>query len=47
LATFSASNLVYRKEQLLSGAPAHLGANAVFNAAEIESGAPAEAVPGS
>jgi NADH-quinone oxidoreductase subunit I len=47
LATFSASNLVYRKEQLLSGSPAHLGANAVFNAAEVEGGAPSEAVPGS
>jgi len=30
LATFNASNLVYRKEQLLSGQPAHIGANQVF-----------------
>jgi len=47
LATFSASNLVYRKEQLLAAAPAHLGANAVFNAAETATGAPAEMIPGS
>ena len=47
LATFNASNLVYRKEQLLSGAPAHLGANAVFNPPETAGGAPAEAVSGS
>ena len=32
---------------MLAGAPAHLGANAVFNAAETEGGAPAEAQPGS
>ena len=31
LATYNASNLIYRKEQLLSGTPAHIGANAVFN----------------
>ena len=31
LATFNASNLVYRKEQMLAAAPAHMGANAVFN----------------
>jgi NADH-quinone oxidoreductase subunit I len=31
LATFNASNLVYRKEQLLAGTPAHIGANAIFN----------------
>jgi NADH-quinone oxidoreductase subunit I len=30
LATFNASNLVYRKEQLLSGKPAHMGANQIF-----------------
>ena len=36
IATFNASNLVYRKEQLLSPLPAHMGANAVFNKAEIE-----------
>src|SRR5512141_55823 len=47
LATLNASNLVYRKEQLLSIAPAHLGANAVFNNAEVETGAPASPVPGS
>jgi hypothetical protein len=41
LATFNASSLVYRKEQLLSPLPAHLGANAVFNEAEIEKGMPA------
>jgi len=34
LATYNASNLVYRKEQLLSGTPAHEGANAVFNQAD-------------
>lgn len=32
LATYNASNLVYRKEQLLSGKPAHIGANEIFNA---------------
>ena len=31
IASFNASNLVYRKEQLLSGTPAHIGANAIFN----------------
>ncbi len=31
LATYNASNLVYRKEQLLAGTPAHIGANAVFS----------------
>jgi NADH-quinone oxidoreductase subunit I len=36
IATLNASNLVYRKEQLLAPAPAHLGANAVFNRAEAE-----------
>jgi hypothetical protein len=39
--------LVYRKEQLLAAAPAHLGANAVFNAEEVSQGAPAVEVPGS
>jgi NADH-quinone oxidoreductase subunit I len=47
LATFSASNLVYRKEQLLAIAPAHMGANAVFNGAESEGGAPAQMTQGS
>jgi NADH-quinone oxidoreductase subunit I len=31
LATYNASSLVYRKEQLLAGTPAHEGANAVFS----------------
>ena len=31
LATYNASNLVYRKEQLLAGTPAHEGANAIFS----------------
>ncbi len=31
VASYNASKLVYRKEQLLSGTPAHIGANAVFN----------------
>ncbi len=35
---FNASNLVYRKEQLLSIAPAHLGANAVFTGTEMAEG---------
>jgi len=47
LATFNASNLVYRKEQLLSIVPAHMGANAVFNGAENEGGAPKQVTPGS
>jgi NADH-quinone oxidoreductase subunit I len=47
LATFSASNLIYRKEQLLAIAPAHMGANAVFNGAENAAGAPTEMTPGS
>src|SRR5882724_6263319 len=34
LATFNASSLVYRKEQMLAVKPAHLGANAVFNQVE-------------
>jgi NADH-quinone oxidoreductase subunit I len=46
LATFNASGLIYRKEQLLAAAPAHLGANAVFNAEEVEAGAPAAMAPG-
>lgn len=36
LATFNASSLVYRKEQLLSGKPAHIGANEIFNAESKE-----------
>src|SRR5580704_7674756 len=47
LATFNASNLVYRKEQMLATRPAHLGANVVFNQADVNGGAPAEMVPGS
>ena len=47
LATFNASNLVYRKEQLLAHAPAHIGANAVFNADEVAEGEPAQTVQGS
>jgi len=47
LASFNASNLIYRKEQLLAAMPAHIGANAVFNEAEVEGGAPAEMVQGS
>src|SRR3981189_2601580 len=47
LATFSASNLIYRKEQMLAPRPAHMGANAVFNQADGDGGAPAELVPGS
>ena len=46
LATFNATNLIYRKEQLLAPRPAHLGANPVFNAAEVAGGAPAEVAPG-
>ena len=47
LATFNATNLVYRKEQLLSIAPAHIGANAVFNAEEVAEGEPAQMTQGS
>ena len=35
MATFNASSLVYRKEQMLAPMPAHMGANAVFNTAEV------------
>jgi len=31
LASFNASGLVYRKEQLLAGTPAHEGSNAIYN----------------
>ncbi len=34
LATLNATNLVYRKEQLLAPVPAHIGQNAVFNRTE-------------
>ena len=47
LATFNASNLVYRKEQMLAPMPAHIGANAIFNQAEVVGGAPPAVVPGS
>ncbi len=46
LATFNATNLVYRKEQMLAAMPAHMGSNAVFNQAEVEGGAPKFPVPG-
>jgi NADH-quinone oxidoreductase subunit I len=46
LASFNASNLVYRKEQMLAPAPAHMGANLVFNQAEVQAGAPAAVLPG-
>jgi NADH-quinone oxidoreductase subunit I len=46
LATFNATNLIYRKEQMLAPRPAHMGANAVFNQAAVEVGAPALPVPG-
>ena len=38
LATFNASNLVYRKEQMLAPAPAHMGANQVFAQSETDAG---------
>src|SRR5213082_1434802 len=47
LASLNATTLVMRKEQLLAARPAHLGANPVFNSAEVAGGAPAEVVPGS
>ncbi len=47
LATFNASNLVYRKEQMLAPRPAHMGANIVFNQADVDGGAPKEMVAGS
>jgi NADH-quinone oxidoreductase subunit I len=47
LATFNASSLVYRKEQLLAIAPAHMGANAVFNREEVGIGEPPEMTQGS
>src|ERR1700686_203261 len=42
-----ASNLVYRKEQMLAPRPAHMGANIVFNQADVDGGAPTEMVHGS
>src|ERR1700682_4523986 len=47
IATFNASNLVYRKEQMLAPMPAHMGANAVFNQDEVAAGAPSSPVQGS
>ena len=47
LASFNASNLVYRKEQMLAPRPAHMGANIIFNQADVDGGAPAQVVPGS
>ena len=47
IASFNASNLVYRKEQMLAPRPAHMGANAVFNQAEVAGGAPTAPLPGS
>ena len=44
LATFNASNLVYRKEQLLAIIPAHEGDNARFNATDAEEAANGETV---
>src|ERR687888_2347841 len=35
IATFNASNLVFRKEQMLAPMPAHQGENAIFNSAEL------------
>ena len=46
LATFNASNLIMRKEQLLAVKPAHMGANAVFNEAEVQVGMPPLPVQG-
>jgi len=36
IASFNASNLVYRKEQLLAIKPAHLGEGVTFNKAEMD-----------
>src|SRR5271155_3817288 len=47
LATFNASNLVYRKEQMLAPRPAHMGDNVIFNQADVDGGAPKEMVAGS
>ena len=47
IASFNASNLVYRKEQMLAPMPAHMGANAVFNRDEVAAGAPSLPVQGS
>src|SRR3979411_2454560 len=47
LASFNVTDLIYRKEQMLAPRPAHMGANVVFNQADVNGGAPAETVPGS
>src|SRR5271154_5529125 len=47
LASFNASNLIYRKEQMLAPAPAHMGANVIFNQADVDGGAPIQMEPGS
>jgi NADH-quinone oxidoreductase subunit I len=47
IASFNASNLVYRKEQMLAARPAHMGANAIFNRDEVAVGAPPSPVQGS
>jgi len=47
LATFNASTLVYRKEQMLASRPAHMGDNVVFNQADVDGGAPAQMEAGS
>jgi NADH-quinone oxidoreductase subunit I len=47
IASFNASNLVYRKEQMLAPRPAHMGANAIFNRDEVAGGAPSLPVQGS
>src|SRR5262249_38707063 len=46
IASFNATNLIYRKEQLLAAKPAHLGANPGFNTAEVVGGAPRGVAPG-
>jgi len=35
IAALNASNLVYRKEQMLAPVPAHLGANAIFSTGDL------------
>jgi NADH-quinone oxidoreductase subunit I len=40
LASFNASSLIMRKEDMLATAPAHMGANIVFNHSEVAAGAP-------
>ncbi len=47
IAAYDTNTLVYRKEQMLSPRPAHMGANAVFNRDEVAGGAPTLPVAGS